>query len=242
MLKRLHTFNIFSTHIQVLSSGSHDFSPGQLTTSVASMSQFLPRLSPSASLQQEWVTALESNLVRPLSGLYSFSDSHLPTAFFSNSSREILTRIEAGKYNHVVQDQRRKGWKGREPSELSTCQYLSLSQGVLRFSREIEYIYSLYICVRIYIYIERERERERIYIFYICVCVCVCIYIYIYIWGWGERERKILIDYKKMPNEITEAEKPHNLQSVNWRPRKASDIVPVRAPRPENQGSQRYNS
>lgn len=37
---------------------------------------------------------------------------------------------------------------------------------------------------------------------------------------------------------ITEPKKSHDLLSANWRPRKASGIVPVQTQRPENQGSQ----
>ena len=39
-----------------------------------------------------------------------------------------------------------------------------------------------------------------------------------------------------------EAEKPHNLPSASWRPRKTGSVVPVQTHRPQNQGSQWYKS
>lgn len=60
----------------------------------------------------------------------------------------------------------------------------------------------------------------------------------------GNRTSRMNMDVQKvfyfegLSGIITEPKKSHDLLSANWRPRKASGIVPVQTQRPENQGSQ----
>ena len=60
-------------------------------------------------------------------------------------------------------------------------------------------------------------SREAELVGYVCVCVCVCVCIHI----WKE------IYYKELALEIMETEKSQNLQSANWKPRRANDVFLV---------------